>query len=104
MLKVEFVRVVPQSYTIIVKVLEGPNPMTGRYYRMLPESVSSCTGLGRSRGFLVALPGVQKVKGSSHLIAAAYDRSWTDVLFSLFGMEPYSRAGSRHVEIPLEAA
>lgn len=78
---------VPKSYDASVLITDGPSDLIGQTVILAPENLGSCTGLGRQSGYAVVRRSI--VDGKAMLIGLAYERSWIDMLFAFFGMEPY---------------
>jgi len=78
---------VPRSYDAVARIEAGPGDLVGQTVALVPENLGSCVTLGRRSGFAVVRR--KEEEGRQFLEALAFERSWMDWLWTLFGWEPY---------------
>ena len=84
----------PDSWTVKVKVLEGPEDLEGKVIAVIPSHFSSCATFGREDGYLAIKKDTRK-ESSEKFVADLFERSWLDWIIDLFGGEPYYFASDR---------
>ena len=81
------------SWVFVAKVVDGPSSILGKDVRIMPENLSSCTTFGRKEGYAVVSRQPVKIEGQTTLTAIAYERSWLDYIWHLFGFDLYKSPG-----------
>lgn len=90
----------PDSWTVKVRVLEGPKQIEGRIISVSPDDSSSCTTFGREVGFLAVRKDLHS-KNTNKFVAEVFERSWLDWIVNLFGGDPYYFASDRVIPLHL---
>jgi hypothetical protein len=82
------------EWRLDVLVLEGPKSLQRKIIKVVPTSLSSCVGIGRTEGYLSIKSNGEPAR-ESYFLAQTYHRSWFDWIFDFFGADPYYFSGSQ---------
>ncbi|MEO9468081.1 hypothetical protein [Parasphingorhabdus sp.] len=87
-IKAKIIEKLPKSWTVRVRVLEGPSELEQTAILVSPAFFSSCTTFGRDIGYL-AIKLDAESQEPSKFVADVFERSWLDWVVDLFGGDPY---------------
>ncbi|MEP2101103.1 MAG: hypothetical protein ABJP02_18445 [Parasphingorhabdus sp.] len=100
MIRGKITEYLPKSWTVRVRVLEGPAELKGNTISVSPDDFSSCTTFGREVGYLAVRRDLRS-KDPKKFVADVFERSWLDWIVDLFGGDPYYLASDRVVPLHL---